>query len=189
MDKNTNPLLSSLHVIFVWGGEASLSIWSETECKTPAEYGLQHNSTHIFHSIYLMHTIVQMYMSYEGWSLFGVYCRFVNKLTFTDDEQTSDNIYCTVVKEHFKQQFPWHCLAWKVDISLTCFPWRLSLLPESIEWFDRGPGCLTVIWFGSYTNPYTHSPISMFSFFLWLHMCRRSSLLMGGGGDRGGAKS
>ncbi len=34
--------MSSLLVILVW---VIFWTWSETECKTPAEYGLQHNST------------------------------------------------------------------------------------------------------------------------------------------------
>ncbi len=39
--------MSSLLVIFVWGVKqyCRFWIWSETEYKTPAEYGLQHNST------------------------------------------------------------------------------------------------------------------------------------------------
>ncbi len=43
----TVPLMSSLLVIFVRGGEAICRfwIWSEIECKTPAEYGPQYIST------------------------------------------------------------------------------------------------------------------------------------------------
>jgi hypothetical protein len=45
--KDTIPLLSSLPVIFfgVVKHFCRFWIWSETECKTPAEYGLEHNST------------------------------------------------------------------------------------------------------------------------------------------------
>ncbi len=44
--KDTNPSMSSSLVILfgVVKQFGRLRIWSETECKTPAEYGLQHNS-------------------------------------------------------------------------------------------------------------------------------------------------
>jgi hypothetical protein len=45
--KDTNPLMSSLLVILfgVVKQFCRFLIWSEPECKTPAEYGLQYNST------------------------------------------------------------------------------------------------------------------------------------------------
>ncbi len=45
--QDTNPLISSLLVILfgVLKQFYRFWIWSETECKTPAEYGPQHNST------------------------------------------------------------------------------------------------------------------------------------------------
>ncbi len=45
--KDINPLLSSL-LVSLFGMVKQFCrfwIWSETECKTPAEYGTQHNST------------------------------------------------------------------------------------------------------------------------------------------------
>ncbi len=50
---------------------------------------------------------------------------------------------------------------------------------ESIEW---GPGFLAVVWFGSSPAPLPPFPVSKLSLFLSLPVCRRSSLLTGGGG-------
>ncbi len=45
--KDTNPLMSSSLVILFWAVKklCRFQIWSETECKTPAEYGPQYIST------------------------------------------------------------------------------------------------------------------------------------------------
>ncbi len=45
----------------------------------------------------------------------------------------------------------------------------------------RGPGFLAVIWFGSLPTPSSQLSLSKLSLFLSLPVCRRSSLLTGGG--------
>jgi len=54
----------------------------------------------------------------------------------------------------------------------------------------KGPGCLAVVWLGSSPTPFPPSTDSIFSLFLSLPVCRRSSLLTEeGGGGRWGTKS
>ncbi len=53
--------------------------------------------------------------------------------------------------------------------------------PESIEWYIDWPGFLIVVWFSSVpTLP--PPPVSKLFLFFSLPVCRRSSLLTGGGG-------
>jgi hypothetical protein len=48
-----------------------------------------------------------------------------------------------------------------------------------------GPGFFTVLWFGSSPAPFPLTPVSKFSIFLSLPVCRRSSLLMSCRGGEG----
>ncbi len=65
-----------------------------------------------------------------------------------------------------------------------------STLPPRKYWMlYRGPGCLSVVWFGS-SPPPPPSPVSNLSLLHCLPVCRRSTLPTGeGGGGGGGAKS
>ena len=63
---------------------------------------------------------------------------------------------------------------------------------ENIEYWMIywGPGFLAVVWFDSSPTSLPPSPVRNLSLFLSLLMCRRWSLLTGGGGrSEGGAKS